>query len=188
MSGPYNSPMTAVRRFLVLQALLAWQGGFLFYSAAVVPVGTRVLGSRVRQGQITAGVTEWLNLVGVLALAVLAWELVAARDPKRWRSAGRWWCWGVAAVAQHLLFAFHQLLDYFMSPDRSHIVIRPPFYLVHTVYLWASTAAWVAMLLFAWWTVRAWAEPRSPAEAPPAGDSGPAGRAPGIPTAPAPPR
>ena len=36
--------MTAVRRFLVFQTLLLWQGGFLFYTAVVVTIGTQVLG------------------------------------------------------------------------------------------------------------------------------------------------
>ena len=33
--------MTILRRFLVLAALMFWQGGFMFYGAVVVPI-TRV--------------------------------------------------------------------------------------------------------------------------------------------------
>jgi hypothetical protein len=136
---------------------MLWQGGFLFYSAFVVPAGTNVLGSAAAQGVITTHVTDALNAVGVIGLAVLAWDLAATRDPSARRTAARWWCWGVAAVCQYLLFFFHQLLDYFMDPTRTHVVIRPPFKTVHGTYLWVSTVQWVAGLLLVWWTVRAWA-------------------------------
>ena len=49
--------MTPLRRFLVVQALLLWQGGFLFYAAFVVPAGTEVLGSAAAQGAITVRAT-----------------------------------------------------------------------------------------------------------------------------------
>jgi hypothetical protein len=178
--------MTPLRRFLVLQALLLWQGGFLFYTAFVVPVGTRVLsGGAAAQGVITARVTDTLNTLGAVGLAVLAWELSCTRDPAPRRTTARWWCWAVAVICQYLLFVFHQLLDYFMDPGRTSVVIRPPFYPVHRLYLWASTVQWLALLALAWWTLRAWAaeppaqagpQPRSAGEAPAAADSAPAGR------------
>ena len=34
--------MTLVRRFLVVAALMFWQGGFTFYSAVVVPLGQKL--------------------------------------------------------------------------------------------------------------------------------------------------
>lgn len=155
--------MTAARRFLVVQALLLWQGGFLFYVSVVVPAGTKVLGSALVQGTVTSRVTDVLNVIGVVGLAVVAWELSLTRDPSARRTAARWWCWAVAAVCQYLLFFFHQLLDYFMDPTRTHVVIRPPFYPVHRLYLWASTVQWAAAVLLTWWTLRAWAaEPAAP--------------------------
>jgi hypothetical protein len=39
-----------VRRFLVLAAVMFWQGGFTFYEAVVVPVGSEILGSHQDQG------------------------------------------------------------------------------------------------------------------------------------------
>ena len=41
--GPADH-MTLLRRFAVVQLLMLWQGGFLFYSGFVVPVGTDLLG------------------------------------------------------------------------------------------------------------------------------------------------
>ncbi|MBN9522055.1 hypothetical protein J0H58_26655 [bacterium] len=149
--------MTALRRFLVFQTFMLWQGGFLFYTAFVVPVGTKVLGSGAAQGAITSRVTEALNAIGAAGVSLLAWELAVTRDPDRRRTAARWWCWAVALVCQYLMLVFHELLVSFMDPDRRHVVIRPPFYPVHRMYLWASTVQWLALLPLAWWTLRAWA-------------------------------
>ena len=40
--------MSTFRRFLVIQALILWQGGFLFYAAVVVPTGSKVFSSSDR--------------------------------------------------------------------------------------------------------------------------------------------
>ena len=148
--------MTTFRRFCLLQSLMLWQGGFLFYTAVVVPVGTRVLGSAAAQGVITARVTDWLNLAGVIGLFAFAWDLNYTRDRSERRTAARWWCWAALLVCQWLLFFTHQLLDAFMDPDRTRVVNRPLFYPVHRVYLWASTVQWAVGLILAALTLGAW--------------------------------
>ena len=148
--------MTSARRFLVVQALLFWQGGFLFYAAIVVPAGTEVLGSPAAQGVITARVTDTLNLLGVVGLAAVALDLCLTRDPDPRRTAARWWCWAVAALCLGLLLYFHVLLDAFMDPGRTRAVIGPPFRPVHRMYLWASSAQWLACVILVWLTLRAW--------------------------------
>ncbi len=148
--------MITFRRFLVVQALMLWQGGFLFYTAVVVPRGTEVLGSAAAQGAITARVTDALNVIGALSLTVLAWDLAVTQDHHARRTIARWWCWSVALVCQYLLFVLHALLDYFLDPSRRYVRIVPPFYPVHRLYLWASTLQWLAVLLLTWWTLRAW--------------------------------
>src|SRR5262249_50137002 len=85
--------MTIVRRFLVLLTLLFWQGGFTFYAAVVVPIGTQVLGSTAEQGRITRRVTPYLNLSGVAGLVFLGWDIGAGRDPLRRRRRLRWLTW-----------------------------------------------------------------------------------------------
>jgi hypothetical protein len=148
--------MITLRRLLVVQAFLLWQGGFLFYTAVVVPTGTAVLGSAAAQGAITARVTDSLNILGVVTLAILAVELGLSRDPAARRRAALWGCWWIIFVCQGMLFTFHRLLESFMDPERVHVVIAPPFYPVHRMYLWASTIQWVACLVFAWLTIWAW--------------------------------
>jgi hypothetical protein len=148
--------MITLRRLLVIQVLLLWQGGFLFYTAVVVSTGTAVLGSASAQGAITARVTDSLNILGVAGLAILAVELGLTIDPADRRTAARWACWWIAFVCQGLLFVFHRLLDSFMDPTRTHVTIGPPFYPVHRLYLWTSTIQWFACFIFAWLTVWAW--------------------------------
>jgi hypothetical protein len=153
-----------VRRFLVAQALMLWQGGFLFYAAVVVPVGTAVLGSAAAQGVITRRVTWWLNLFGLVYLGLLAWDVAATRDPKPRRESARWWLWVAAAGLLYLLWFFHLLLDYFMDPRGESVQVRRPFRAVHVSYLWASTLHWLIGLAQAWLTLAAWrGEDREPA-------------------------
>jgi hypothetical protein len=121
-----------------------------------VPAGTDVLGSGAAQGAITARVTDALNLCGVGALAICAWELSLTRDPNTRRIAIRWWCWAVMALGQYLLLMLHLVMDYFMDPTRSVVQMRPPFYPVHRAYLWTSTIIWAAGVPFVWCSLRAW--------------------------------
>jgi hypothetical protein len=147
--------MTIALRFLVLQVLLLWQGGFVFYAAVVVPAGTNLLGA-AGQGAVTARVTDALNAIGAVGLAALALELRLTRDPNRRRVAYRWWTWGIALVCHGLLIYFHLLLDAFMDDRQRQVVIGPPFYPVHRLYLWTSTVQWLTCLLLTWWALRAW--------------------------------
>src|SRR5262245_32081778 len=91
-------------RFLAVAVLMFWLGGFTFYVSVVVPVGTKVLKSGRRQGFITREVTHWLNVSGAVGLAVLSGELLAARDPSRWRFRSRIALWAFMAACQAALF------------------------------------------------------------------------------------
>lgn len=148
--------MTLLRRFLVIQILALWQGGFLFYASFVVPTGTEVLGSATAQGVITARVTNALNACGLVALALLAWDIAAARDPSARRTSARWWLWTAALACQFLLLFFHMVLVAFMDPGQRYVVIRRPFYPIHRIYLWTSTVQWAVCLGLAWLALRAW--------------------------------
>jgi hypothetical protein len=148
---------TVARRFLVLQAFMLWQGGFLFYATFVVPAGTHVLGTAARQGQITARVTESLNWCGVVALAALAWDIGVTRDRRR-RRGWRWGLWLFCAAGLAALFALHPLLDQLMAVGGDGGLNRRLFRPGHRTYLWVSTFHWLAGLMLAWLTLRAWAD------------------------------
>jgi hypothetical protein len=148
--------MTLLRRYLVVYSLMLWQGGFVFYSAIVVPIGTATLGSAAAQGAITARVTEAMYLIGLISLGLLLWEMLASTDPSSSRRWTRWTCWLIAALAHGLLLYFHLVLLSFMDPDRRYVIAHSPFYLIHRLYLWTSTFQWIAMSLWLLLTIVTW--------------------------------
>ena len=86
----------SLRRMLAIMLLALWWGGFSFYASRVVFIGHEVLRSKIRQGFITERVTNELNWLAAVTLALTAWELAAARSfrLRRWP----WMAWGVAVT------------------------------------------------------------------------------------------
>src|SRR5262245_51117626 len=129
-------------RFVVLAAYAFWQGGFLFYTAEVVPIGTEVLGSAKDQGFITRHVTVRMNQIGGVAVAIFGLDLLFSRS----RSKRSFWLRGVtwAGVAIPLVFlAFlHPRLDELLDPENGVVLYSRQFHALHRVYLWTSTAQW----------------------------------------------
>jgi hypothetical protein len=150
--------MRLFRRYLVLIALMFWQGGFTFYVSVVVPIGTAVLDSALRQGFITRRVTYWLNVTAAVALLVLAADLLLSRETSAARAWVRRGLWLVMAACQGLLFWLHGYLDGLMV-EKGRIVLDPEaFYAGHRAYLWTHTAQWAAGLVFVALMLIAWQE------------------------------
>lgn len=149
--------MLFLRRFVVVVALMFWQGGFTFYSAVVVPVGQKVIGQR-RQSLVTRAVTNYMNISGAVALLPLAWDLIAARDRRPRRRRWRWASWAVMAVGLVFLAWLHVSLDEQMGGAEGVIDDRTVFRTGHRWYLWISTVQWAAGLIYLALMVRAWRE------------------------------
>jgi hypothetical protein len=145
-----------LRRFLVLVALMFWQGGFLFYAAVVVPVGQAVLGSHLEQGMITRQVTTYLNLAGCISLFFLGWDIRAAADRSRRRRFGRLVSWTAMVACLVALIALHAHLDQLIDVEARELLEPRAFRFGHRAYLWVSTAQWLAGLVFAGLTLQAW--------------------------------
>lgn len=147
--------MQLLRRFLVVQALLFWQGGFLFYSAVVIPTGTDVVGSWM-QGLITRHVTDWMNGIGAAAVLILAWDQILGHETKGIRRA-RWCLWAILTASLLGLIALHPIVERLIdgaggnAPDR-----YGTFYFWHRVYLYVATVQWVAGLGYVAVMLRAW--------------------------------
>lgn len=144
--------MSTLRRFLVIQALLFWQGGFLFYAAVVVPIGTRVHGS-IGQGTVTRHVTDWMNVIGAVAVANLAWDQWANGDPRGCRRA-RWGLWFVLAAGLVALALIHLRIEPYIDSTMDYAT----FYAWHRAYLYVASAQWVASLGYVVVMLRAWAK------------------------------
>lgn len=151
--------MTLARRFLVIAALMFWQGGFVFYASIVVPVGTQLLGSAKEQGFLTRRVAQQINVAGAIALLPLAWDVLAAPDPSLRRRSVRWLACAGMLAALFVLMWLHPQLDRLLSPDDDpirQIYDRPAFRFRHRWYLWVITIQWglglvyLAMTLWSW--------------------------------------
>jgi hypothetical protein len=148
--------MTMVRRFVVLAAIMLWQGGFTFYGAFVVPIGSEILGSHQKQGWITRSVTDYLNLTGAVALGVWAWDIGKTRDASLWRWRLRWGLWLVLVLTLGLLAWLHVWLDEFLDFETFCILNREQFRYLHGWYLNISTVQWGGSLVLLATTLLAW--------------------------------
>jgi hypothetical protein len=148
--------MTLVRRWLLLWALMFWQGGFTFYGGVVVPVGSDVLGSEREQGFITRKVTNYLNLAGAVALAVWGWDLSVMRGMSPGGRRLRWAIWCGLVLSLALLVWLHPRLDELLDPEDVMVLDRHRFRSLHERYLIVSTVQWAGCLLLTALTIRAW--------------------------------
>ena len=148
--------MTLVRRWLLLWALMFWQGGFTFYGGVVVPVGSAVLGSEREQGFITRSVTNYLNLAGAVALAVWGWDLMAMRGTSPGGRRLRWAIWSGLMLSLVVLVVLHTRLDELLVPQDAMVLDRYRFRALHERYLIVSTIQWAGCLLLTALAIWAW--------------------------------
>jgi Na+-driven multidrug efflux pump len=147
--------MILLRRFLALIALFFWQGGFTFYASVVVPIGQQVFGP-LRQGFLTRQVTVYLNLAGALALLVLVWDLLATREPSKWRQRSRWLLWIGMMLSLLWLIRLHGQLDEHLVAKGYIIRDADVFRWGHRLYLWISSVQWAWGLLYLVATLAMW--------------------------------
>jgi hypothetical protein len=148
--------MTVVRRWLLLWALMFWQGGFMFYGGVVVPVGSDVLGSEREQGFITRKVTNYLNLAGAVALAIWGWDLSVGRATSPMGRRLGWAIWAGLVLSLILLVWLHPRLDELLDPENVMVLDRHRFRSLHERYLIVSTIQWTGCLLLTALTIWAW--------------------------------
>lgn len=123
-------------RAVVLVAGAFWIGGLTFYAAAVIPTAHSVLGSHTLVGFITQRVTNWINISGVAALALLFLNLAGTRQrpPARLEFA-LWGTWVGMGLVQAALFLLHPVLDGMLDASARAIVAPDRFYGLHRIYL-----------------------------------------------------
>ncbi|HQR06867.1 MAG TPA: hypothetical protein PLN21_08600 [Gemmatales bacterium] len=148
--------MKLLRRFCLLIAIMFWQGGFMFYGAVVVPVGSEVLGSHQAQGFVTRSVTNYLNLAGAVAIAIWMWELASARNNTVARQRLRWALWLVLPVTLGLLAWLHGVMDQQLDIESQKILDRERLRYLHAWYLNISTFQWASSLLLLALTLLNW--------------------------------
>ena len=120
-----------------------WLGGLTFYAAVVVPIGTEIIGG-TEQGFITQRVTNWLNLLGIVTLILLAINAWSERTNAIVGS----WC--LASVCQASLLAIHRVLDAQLDSVTQSIGDADTVYQSHRYYLIVTTVMWLAVLAHLW--------------------------------------
>src|SRR5437870_5314151 len=104
-----------LRRFVVLFALLFWQGGALFYALVVVPTGRAVHGSILKQAEVRRQVTWDLNWLGVVCVLILLWDVFTHQKLTGRIALGRWLSWLGMTGSAAILLGLHPWLDVMMS-------------------------------------------------------------------------
>jgi hypothetical protein len=142
----------SVTRFFVLVAFAFWQGGFAFYTAVVVPIGTDVLGSSFAQGMITRQVAFWINVTGAVALGIMFMDSFVTKPGRVGRGLL------ILYMAAILIgqFVLHQRLDEMIDLETGVVYERLTFRWWHRVYLWLSTAQWAGAVVWLGFTVAVW--------------------------------
>lgn len=145
--------MVILRRTLLLWLFMFWQGGFLFYGAIVVTIGSEVLASDFRQGMITRRVAVALNVTGAIVLFAWLWDLLIEQKSHRRR---RWASWGFLALTVATLFWLHPQMDALIDLENRRLLDYEEFRSLHRWYLRISTIQSVIAIAFSVWTLKAW--------------------------------
>ncbi|MEE2641283.1 MAG: hypothetical protein VX768_11705 [Planctomycetota bacterium] len=144
-------------RVLLLAVFAVWFGGFTFYAAAVVPIGTEVLGSSRTQGFVTQRVTDVLNATGGFAILLmmvdwLTFSRATGHRLKRPQLAAIL----LLVTTWVLLVLIHPGLDSLLEPEHEHVENEIRFYNLHRFYLWISTVQWLLCWVYLGLLLRGW--------------------------------
>jgi hypothetical protein len=157
------STLVLLRRALAISALSLWVGGLTFYGLVVVPLGGEVLGSAAAQGFITQAVALRLNVAGLVALAVLAWNASSTRGRRR----PLWITWIAMLAAQAALLLLYPLLGALLDTDARSILDREAFYARHRAYLLVTAGQWLAAIVHLVFAIGGWRAEDRAAQRPP---------------------
>ena len=150
----------AIRRFLVIVCIGWWLGGFSFYTGVAIRVGANVLGGHHKAGLITQSVTNWINISGIAALAILLWNLIVL-----WPRLGRGariilaLSWLVMAAILIELAMMHNILDTLIDLESRSVTDEDRFHQLHRIYTISSTVQWAAGMIHTLWLAGVWSEP-----------------------------
>lgn len=150
---------TTLRRLIVIAAVAWWLGGFTFYAGVAIPMGVEVLGSHKAVGFITERVTNWLNVGGVVALAILLANLALSRG-----AGGKWLrrtmliTWILMACVEIELISLHPVMDRLITIQNGHRMILDDdrFDLLHHFYLISTTCQWALGVVHVWCVCLSW--------------------------------
>src|SRR5262249_41112794 len=107
------------------------------------------------QGFVTRRVAPYLNLAGLAAIALLAWDLFAPGAGRALPDKIRQLLALALAATLALLFFLYPRLDALLDPHAALIRDEAAFRPLHRLYLWISTIQWACALALLGLTVAA---------------------------------
>jgi len=143
-------------RFAACWTLAAWQGGFFLYSAFVVKIGSRELGSDLEQGFITRRVTIVLENLGWLAIACGAAALLTTRFGTIAAKRTAWVMWGAILTAHAVLHHQWHAIDDMLDSTTHSIRDGDAFHVAHRVYVFTASIQFVLCLIVSGIVLDAW--------------------------------
>jgi hypothetical protein len=148
--------MRLARQFLLIISLMFWQGGFMFYGGVVVPVGSRVLDSDLQQGFITQSVTHYLNLAGLVCLAIWAEHFW---NDRQWVSKIEWGLLAMEFVFLMALVGVHVAMDQVLDARTTNVINPARFGVGHKLYIGISSLQWMFGLFLLLLSLQRWNRP-----------------------------
>jgi len=148
--------MVWVCRILLLLVFAIYWGGLTFYTGFVVRISHDVLNDPMDGGLITQRVTEVLQMLGVVTVALMGCNCVAVvrQSPKYgYALVGFAALLGCSLIG---LFLVHGQLDAIIDVEASEIIDRVAFDAGHRRYNQLTTIQWLASLAYLPITVFAW--------------------------------
>ncbi len=127
--------------YLLLVAFAFWMGGFSFYFGVVVRIGDDVIGG-TEQGFITRQISWWLNVAGVVTLALMGAHLYFCRTGVLLLSL-----LGML-ITQGLLMFRHSQLEALLDPESMSVLDAERFALLHENYEFLSGCQWLAAMIY----------------------------------------
>ena len=156
MKTTSDSFLSLLIRFTACWTLAAWQGGFFLYSAFVIKIGSRELGSDLEQGFITRSVTIVLENLGWLAIVCGAAAMLSTRFGTAAARRTAWAIWGAILAAHAVLHRQWYTIDNLLDFTARSIRDGDAFHVAHRVYAWTASIQFVLCLIISGMVLDAW--------------------------------
>jgi len=142
-----------LQRVATSLAVALWFGGFTFYTACVVRVGSKIAGG-LTQGYVTQRVTDVLNVLAAIMITTVIIDIAV-----HWNRVGRWLrlgqcvAWLVMAASVIGVVVVHRQMDVLLDPSTlarpDHDAFKPLHqrYQLISTFLWFATVAYMALMV-----------------------------------------
>ncbi|MGY8769614.1 MAG: hypothetical protein ACKVH8_14450 [Pirellulales bacterium] len=134
------------QQYVTLLSIVLWLGGFTFYAACVVRVGSFVVGG-TEQGYVTQLVTNALQSIAVVMLCLVLVDIcLYARTNLKAVTLLRIIGWLVMAVSTAILFVVHAQMDALLNVSTMESPEDSLFSPLHQRYQFVITFYWFASM------------------------------------------